>query len=103
MSDQYTDNPLWHLGMKTLRELETERGILASSKNEIYGCIFGRDSLISALKLLRAYEKTGDPYFLGLTKKIILNLSYLQGSEVNIESGEEPGKIIHEYRPDNHD
>jgi glycogen debranching enzyme len=42
-------------------------------------------------------------YFLSLTKKILLNLAELQGKDVNIESGEEPGKIIHEFRPTDHE
>jgi glycogen debranching enzyme len=94
---------LWNLGFETIKELDTELGILASSKEEIYGCIFGRDSLISALKLLRVYEHTKDPYFAQLVRKILLNLASLQGRELNIESGEEPGKMIHEFRPNNHD
>ena len=94
---------MWSLGFKTIQELETSEGILASSKTEIYGCVFGRDSLISALKFIRVYEKTHNPYFLGLTKKILVSLAHLQGIEVNIESGEEPGKCIHEFRPDNHE
>ncbi len=94
---------LWDFGYQTIQELETEQGILASGKEEIYGCIFGRDSLITGLKLLRVYRKTGDVYFLNLVKKIIENIVTLQGKEINIESGEEPGKCIHEFRPDNHD
>ncbi|HTL39796.1 MAG TPA: amylo-alpha-1,6-glucosidase [Methylomirabilota bacterium] len=94
---------LWRIGFETIQELEQEQGILASGKEEIYGCIFGRDSLISALKLLRTYSKTKNPYFLSLVKKILLNLATLQGTSVNIESGEEPGKMIHEYRPTNHE
>jgi glycogen debranching enzyme len=90
------------LGRATIHELETARGILASGKEEIYGCIFGRDSLITALKLLAAYDREPDPYFLALVKKILHSLVELQGSVTNIESGEEPGKIIHEYREDNH-
>lgn len=93
---------LWKLGEESIRELETERGILASSKSEIYGCIFGRDSLITSLKLLRVFEKTKDAYYRDLVGKVLRNLGDLQGREVNPESGEEPGKIIHEYRPDNH-
>jgi glycogen debranching enzyme len=93
---------LWELGEKSIRELETEHGILASSRSEIYGCIFGRDSLISALALLKVHEQTNERYFLDLVRKILVKLATLQGKEVNIESGEEPGKIIHEYRPDNH-
>jgi len=94
---------LWNLGYSTITELEVESGILASGRDELYGCIFGRDSLVTALLLLRVYEKNGDAYFLNLTKKILLNLALLQGREVNIESGEEPGKIIHEFRPDKHE
>ncbi len=94
---------LWTLGFNTIRELETERGILASGKEEIYGCIFGRDSLITALKLLKTYEKINDGYFLSLVKKILVNLARLQGQTSIIESGEEPGKIIHEFREHNHE
>jgi glycogen debranching enzyme len=94
---------LWNLGLETIRELEVENGILASGKEEIYGCIFGRDSLITALKLLRVYDQTQDTYFLHLVKKILVHLLQLQGKEVNIESGEEPGKCIHEFRPAKHE
>jgi glycogen debranching enzyme len=96
-------NPLWNLAYDTIKQLETEQGILASSKEEIYGCVFGRDSLISCLKMLRAYRKKKDKYFLTLVRKILLNLCALQGKEFNIESGEEPGKCIHEHRPNNHE
>src|SRR3954463_13411571 len=88
---------LWNLGLNTIRELETEKGILASGREEVYGCIFGRDSLITSLKLLKAYEKSRDPYFLTLVRKILVNLADLQGKEHNLESGEELGKIIHEF------
>lgn len=94
---------LWHIGLNTIKELETEEGILASGRDEIYGCIFGRDSLITSLKLLRAYSIYGDPYFLSLVKKVLSTLVSLQGTGVVIESGEEPGKTIHEYRPSNHE
>ena len=97
------DASLWHLGFNTIQELETDLGILASGKEEVYGCIFGRDSLITALKLIRVYEFTNDGYFLKLVRKILQTLADLQGKEVNIESGEEPGKCIHEYRPSNHE
>jgi glycogen debranching enzyme len=94
---------LYDLGLGTIRGLEVENGVLASGREEIFGCIFGRDSLIVALKLLTAYEYRQEEYFLHLVRKIILNLGDLQGTEENIESGEEPGKMIHEYRPDNHE
>jgi glycogen debranching enzyme len=94
---------LWDLGSSSIRELETPHGILASGKEEIYGCLFGRDSLITSLKLLDVYACTEDTYYLALVRKVLTNLAALQGNDVNIESGEEPGKIIHEYRPDRHE
>lgn len=94
---------LRELGFQTIKELETERGILASGRQEAYGCIFGRDSLITGIKLLRVYKKTGDDYLLTVVRKVLTNLVELQGKEINIESGEEPGKCIHEYRPDGHE
>ncbi len=97
-----TRTTLWALGERSIRDLETERGILASSRAEIYGCIFGRDSLITSLKLLKVFEKTQDAYYLSLVGKVLANLAELQGREVNHESGEEPGKMIHEFRPDDH-
>lgn len=103
MTDKENLSKLWNIGLLTIKELETDRGILASGKEELFGCIFGRDSLITSLSLLSAYKKTHDPYFLHLVKKILLNLSELQGKEINIESGEEPGKCIHEFRQDNHE
>jgi glycogen debranching enzyme len=103
MTDKENLSKLWNMGLLTIKELETDRGILASGKEELFGCIFGRDSLITSLSLLAAYKKTGDAYFLNLVRKILVNLSELQGKEVNIESGEEPGKCIHEYRPNDHE
>ncbi len=97
------DDALWELGLKSIQELETSEGILASSRGEAYGCIFGRDSLLVALALLSIYKKTKDDYFLGLVEKILRTLGNLQGRSVVLESGEEPGKIIHEFRPDNHE
>jgi glycogen debranching enzyme len=85
-------------------EVLTENGvILASSKEEIYGCVFGRDTAITVLFLLEVYKKTKDNKYLELCLTSLKNLFFLQGTDLNIESGEEPGKIIHEYRPDNYE
>lgn len=94
---------LHELGYATIKELESELGILASGRDELYGCVFGRDSLITSMELLKAYERSKDPYLPALVKKVLANLISLQGRETNIESGEEPGKCIHEYRPSNHE
>ena len=93
----------WTLGIEAVKELETERGILASARHELFGCIFGRDSLITSLQLLRVCQQTHKPEFLDIVRKVLITLSELQGKSINIESGEEPGKIIHEYRPDRHE
>jgi glycogen debranching enzyme len=53
--------------------------------------------------LLRVYEKNKDSYLLELVRKILVNLAKMQGREINRESGEEPGKIIHEFRPEDHE
>lgn len=94
---------LWRLGYQAINELETEAGILASARNELFGCIFGRDSLITSLLLLKVYQTTHDVQFLNIVRKVLITMSKLQGQNLNIESGEEPGKIIHEYRPDKHE
>lgn len=94
---------LWDMGLSTIKELETDAGILASGRDEAYGCIFGRDSLITVHKLLQVYDAAGDEYFLRLAKKVLVTLASLQGKEANIESGEEPGKCIHEFRPTGHE
>ncbi len=94
---------LWTMGSESIRSLEVENGILASARSEVYGCIFGRDSLITGLSLLRVYRRTNDAYYLSLVRKILTNLALLQGRVVTIDSGEEPGKMIHEFRPENHE
>lgn len=100
------DRELRELALASLKALETEHGILASSKSEAYGCIFGRDSLITLLLLLRTTGKSDaahDEYVFSLARKALSTLADLQGKEVNIESGEEPGKCIHEWRPADHE
>ena len=89
--------------MATVRNLETDQGILASGKNELFGALFGRDSLITSLKLLKVYQQTQTGDLLEIVKKVLVSLCELQGGQVNIESGEEPGKCIHEFRLDNHE
>lgn len=113
---------------KSLLSLFTPEGIYASSRQEVYGCIFGRDSAITILKILKVCSNKSSTFFQGSSsprkglqdvKKVLDKSSYpllerdmlievcrrslltlvnLQGKEKNIESGEEPGKFIHEYR-----
>lgn len=94
---------------KAILDLATEEGINASGKEEIYGCIFGRDSFITILKLLKVISNSSvknrfDTQRLQeICKKALLTLVELQGGQTNLESGEEPGKFIHEYRKERYE
>lgn len=94
---------LFHLSLLNLQELEFDMGILASGRNEMFGALFGRDSLITSLKLLQAYERLQNEDCLRIVKKTLVTLSEQQGKVVNTESGEEPGKILHEFRTEGHE
>ncbi len=92
----------------TLHELATEHGINASGKEDVYSCIFGRDSAKTILKLLKIAsnphtDSLDTASLLAICRRGLLTLASLQGTETNIESGEQPGKGIHEYRPDNYE
>lgn len=93
----------------SLLDLVTEDGINASGRDEIYGCIFGRDSAITILKILKITRSLeGSSYYEVATlndicKRSLLHLTTLQGKKTVHESGEEPGKFIHEYRKDKFD
>lgn len=94
------------ISYQSILDLATDKGINASGKDEIYGCIFGRDSAITILKILRVCSQKNLPASID-TKKLkemcrraLITLTTLQGKEFNLESGEEPGKFIHEYRTD---
>ncbi len=86
------------LAYNSLLELATEEGINASGKEDIFGCIFGRDSAITILKILRTNKNQSDHKLLEICKRGLQTLVNLQGTEFNIESGEAPGKFIHEFR-----
>jgi len=94
---------------ESLLELATEEGINASGRDEIYGCIFGRDSAITILKILKVlansnpYDQIDKYKLLTICRNSLLKLASLQGKNANIESGEEPGKFIHEYRTEKYD
>lgn len=98
-----TAQTLYQKAYKSLLELSTDEGINASGKDEIFGCIFGRDSFITILEILSAEQKYPNPELLKVCRNALRTLISLQGKEVNIESGEEPGKFIHEYRKDKHE
>lgn len=92
---------IYQFSLQCLLDLTTEEGINASSKDEAYGCIFGRDSALTILKILKS-NSPSLPLLL-TSKRALLTLAHLQGKEVNIETGEQPGKFIHEYRKEKFD
>lgn len=96
------------LAYECLLDLATEEGINASGRDEIYGCIFGRDSAITVLKILNFLQNDTSSdidrnRLISICKTVLLTLIDLQGTTFNKESGEEPGKFIHEYRKDKYD
>lgn len=97
------------LAYNSLIELSNEEGIYASSKEGAFGCIFGRDSAVTCLKILRVLEtyqgdsKIDTLKLQGIVRNALVKITALQGTEVNMESGEEPGKFIHEFRKDKYD
>lgn len=85
---------------QSLLNLATNEGINASGKDEIYGCIFGRDTALTSLKMIRVHQKSPSDELMQICRRALLTLCTLQGTQINIESGEEPGKFIHEFRKD---
>lgn len=89
---------------ETLLDIAPEGIINASSAHEVFGCLFGRDAALTILKLLRVLDKNinlsciDNSWIIQTSQKTLLKLVELQGQVINIESGEEPGKFIHEYR-----
>lgn len=89
---------LYKLAYKTILELETPYGINASGKSDRFATFFGRDSMITGLKLLKVYKKRKDEIYLRIIRNTLKTAQKLQGKTVNLLSGEEPGKIVHEFR-----
>ena len=86
------------LAYKTILDLETPLGINASAHQDRYAAFFGRDSMITCLKLLRVHKKNPNDVFLRIVRHTIQTAIRFQGKSINLKSGEKPGKIIHEYR-----
>lgn len=106
MADSLSPTQLQYLyanAYDSILELADDQGIAASSRQEAYGCLFGRDSAISILKLLEVYRKHPDEKLLAICRRTLLTHTLLQGKNYVLESGEEPGKFIHEFRQSNYE
>ena len=76
--------------LREIKGLKDEKGFIQAGAPRFLG-LFGRDSLITAWQLLDFDPK--------IAKNTLLILAKLQGKKINMETGEEPGKILHEYYP----
>lgn len=93
-----SDSSLRKIAYQSLLDLSTPEGINASGKEDVFGCIFGRDSALTILKILKVHTNSPSLPLLEISRRALLTLISLQGKEFNIESGEEPGKFVHEFR-----
>ena len=91
-------DPAFGAGVPALRPLLSEEGwAYASLPPQEPGdpgrfhALFGRDSLITALQVLPAAPE--------VARATLRALAARQGRAVDAETDEEPGKILHEYRP----
>jgi glycogen debranching enzyme len=55
-----------------------------------FATLFGRDSIITAMAVL--------PYYPAIVRRTLRTLAHFQGTRIDHERDEEPGKIIHEFR-----
>src|SRR4051794_15551412 len=85
-------------GARMLDELLSDEGWAYASTPPVepgdpgrFHALFGRDSLITALQVL--------PERPDVARATLRALAALQGSRDDPETDEEPGKILHEYRP----
>lgn len=92
MSKQPPTHPLVSEAERLLESLRAPdgRGIYASQGPWFAQSVFGRDSIMTARMVLHRNQR--------MAREIILECVRLQGQHVNRASGEEPGRIHHEYR-----
>lgn len=84
--------------LDTLGALRSSQGWVYASSTPIgsddpgrYHCLFGRDSLITALQAL--------PVRPDIATTTLRQLAAQQGTRDDPETDEQPGRIVHEYRP----
>jgi glycogen debranching enzyme len=95
---------LWDLGLRSLKELQTDYGFNASEADTgLYAALFGRDSLWTVLLALEAADLRGDAGFTAWVEdagsRTLRTLAALQGTKVNDATEEQPGKVLHEHHP----
>jgi glycogen debranching enzyme len=80
----------WSRADLVMLTMHSERGCCVQAGIPWFATLFGRDSLLTALSALWLNPRLG--------AGTLRSLAALQGSEVNPERDEQPGKIVHELR-----
>ncbi len=76
-----------------LKDLGTRSPLVASAgARSLFHCLFGRDAIRMAMDLVDDFP--------ALARTTVLELARLQGVRENPRGEEEPGRILHENRPD---
>lgn len=102
---------LWQKSLSDLQSLQTPLGVTASSQNDQFHAVFGRDSLWTVLLALEAgrlqqqHTQAEDAtlaasyrsWLHDLAASVLRGLTRLQGTVVNDVNEEQPGRIVHEY------
>lgn len=84
---KFIDSALLHqLALETIIGLSCDEGINASTKDEVFGCTFGRDTALTVLKILKAWKKVPNTQLLNICKRALLTLVKLQGKVTNAEN-----------------
>ncbi len=77
-------------------KVESDEGLLASSKDQNFGAIFGRDAAIRII--FRLSDNSQDGQQVAKIRKTLITLAQYQGQTIDPLRDEEPGKIPHELR-----
>src|SRR2546429_8077139 len=83
------------LAIRWIEDLATDEGINASGKEDIFACVFGRDTSLTCLKILRAHAKEAVAELLPVVRRGLLSLGSFEGQEGQIEKGEGTREIIY--------
>ncbi|MFO0703741.1 MAG: hypothetical protein U0525_03390 [Patescibacteria group bacterium] len=94
----YQELEIYKHNVAAVKALSEDNIVFASSRQEAYGCVFGRDTAITCIFLLDSIANMQEKGVLEIVEASLKNLMTLQGKDFVLESGEEPGKVIHEYR-----
>lgn len=79
-----------------LAAVDKKEGLLASGEGESFGGVYGRDTAIASIELSEIVKIRPIKEFQRDNRKYLQVLVASQGTKINPETGEQPGKIRHE-------